>query len=257
MRNAPLESIVLWCLPDYASVATVVAVQDVSGFLPPFGPLPTTISDVRAYLQRLGNRQSIAPKLEQAWNGFYSQYKPLVGRVSAMSCHASESDDISQEIWMEIVAQLTKLADGHIQGNFSSWLVGLTLRQAGRTARREAPSLAQEPSPIESLALASPDLEPDDECILNEIWNQLDHALAELRRRTSPESYEVFHRRFFLGQPFKEIAAALGMTPKAARRRYDRTKQKWSRLAGDLDIPLTYGLELKSTVRPPLSRKPR
>ncbi len=230
MGNSQLDSFVLWCLPDYASVATVVAVQDVSGFLPPFEPLPTAISDVRAYLQRLSNRQSIAPRLEQAWNGFYSQYKPLVGRVSAMSCHTSESDDISQEIWMEIVAQLTKLTDGRIRGNFSSWLVGLTLRQANRTVRRDALPLAQEPSPIESLALASPYLEPDDECILNEMWGQLDHALAELRRRTSSENYEVFYRRLFLGEPFKKIAATLSLTSHEVRCRYHRLKRKWKAL---------------------------
>ncbi len=253
MRNAPLESIVLWCLPDYASVATVVAVQDVSSFLPPFEPLPTAISDVRAYLQRLGSRQSITPRLEQAWNGFYSQYKPLVGRVSTMSCHTSESDDISQEIWMEIVVQLTKLADGHIRGNFSSWLVGLTLRQANRTVRREALPLTQEPSPIESLALASPDLEPDDECILNEMWSQVDHALAELRRRTSPENYEVFYRRLFLREPFKEIAAALGLTSHEVRCRYHRLKRKWQALTKRLGLN-NDGI---SPCDSPLPRKPR
>ncbi len=242
---------------DYASVATVVAVQDVSGFLPPFEPLPTAISDVRAYLQCLGSRQSIAPRLEQAWNGFYSQYKPLVRRVSTMSCHSSQSDDISQEIWMEIVVQLTKLTDGHIQGNFSSWLVGLTLRQASRTVRRETLPLAQEPSPIESLALASLDLGPDDECLLKDMCGQLDYALAELRQRTSPASYEVFYRRFFLGQPFKEIAATLGLTSKAARRRYERSEQKWLRLARGLNLPLTYDLESESTPFTPLPRRPR
>ncbi len=253
MRNAPLESIVLWCLPDYASVATVVAVQDVSGFLPPFEPLPTAISDVRAYLQCLGSRQSITPRLEQAWNCFYRQYKPLVGRVSSMSCHTSQLDDISQEIWMEIVAQMTKLADGHIRGDFSSWLVGLTLRQAGRTARREALPLAQEPSPIESLMLASPDLGPDDECLVKEMCGQLDNALAELRRRTSSENYEVFYRRLFLGEPFKKIAAALGLTSHEVRWRYHRLKRKWQALTKRLGLS-NDGVSLRDS---PLPRKPR
>ena len=228
--NTLLDSVELYCLPDYSdntSVIAFVAVQTASGFLWAFEPLPATILTVQSYLRCRCGRLPVSPSFEQSWDSFYKQYQSLIRWVVAKSCRPAERDDLGQEIWTEIVVELPKLLDGHIRGGFSFWLVGLARRKIGRLLGRHGCSLATETSPVENYGLVSPELGPEEEFLLKEMSSQLDSALAKLRRRTSPKNYELFCHKFLGGQSAKQIGDALGLTPNEIKCRYRRLKRKF------------------------------
>ena len=225
-----LESVVLWCLPDYEVTTAVATSYAADGFSWTFEPLPTTVSAVQSYLRCLDRRRPVPMTLERSWESFYQQYHPLVKWVVGKFCCQVEQDDLSQDVWLELVVELPKLNNGCIRGNFSSWLAGLTRRKVGRTIHQKKALGAKRFLPLEDFKLASSDLGPDDEYLLKETLNQLDEALDKLRRQTSQVNYELFCRKFITDQSAKEIADALDLTPNEVRCRYRRLKRKWQLL---------------------------
>ena len=65
------------------------------------------------------------------------------------------------------------------------------------------------------------------------MWEVMNGALAQLRSRASPQTYEVFCRRFVQQQSAREIGAAMGLSSKAVYRRCDRLRRDWETLVGD------------------------
>ena len=58
-------------------------------------------------------------------------------------------------------------------------------------------------------------------CVMAELREQQAAALQRLRKLASPLNYEAFCRRCLDGQNNNEVAIALGLSPKAAQRRYE------------------------------------
>lgn len=255
--NASLDSFVFCCLPDPVVFTTEVVLQGASGICWDFEPL-ADVSAVQTYLRCRVSRCPAPPGLEQSWDRFYRRYQPLVRWVIAKSCHPVERDDISQEIWTEIIVELPRLTDGSIQGDFSSWLAGLTRRKMGRVVHQQGTcwKLGQLSIEIENAPLASSDLGPDEECLFKEMLEQLEAALTKLRNQTSQKNYELFCRKFFGNQSAQKIAAAFSLTPNEVKCRYRRLKRKWQRLVKD--SAAYQWRENFTTIRnSPLARRPR
>jgi RNA polymerase sigma factor (sigma-70 family) len=218
--------------------------------------------EVRSFLACKAIGSPIPPPLQHAWNVFYWRYESLVRREARRSCRFAlsghELDDLIQEIWRTIVAQLPRLAYDRARGDLFCWLAGLTRRKVRHLARRLVPSWAECSVPIDVLAgfLPSPVPGPEEASSIGELWEQLGAALDRLRKRTSPKTYDVFCRRFIDGQTNVQVAADLGLSPKAVQLRYDRAMRKWQKLAGDLGIPGCGG-EFMPPRNPPLTMKPR
>jgi RNA polymerase sigma factor (sigma-70 family) len=229
--NASLDSFVFCCLPDPIVFTTEVVLQGASGICWDFGPL-ADVSAVQTYLRCRVSRCPAPPALEQSWDRFYRRYQPFVRWVIAKSCRPVERDDISQEIWTEIIVELPRLTDGSIQGDFSSWLAGLTRRKIGRVVHQQGTcwKLGQLSIEIENAPLASSDLGPDEECLFKEMLEQLEAALTKLRNQTSQKNCELFCRKFFGNQSAQKIAAALSLTTNEVECRYHRMKRKWRTL---------------------------
>jgi DNA-directed RNA polymerase specialized sigma24 family protein len=254
--DADLDSIALLCWSmgswDAAKITTVVAIRSDLVFFWPAEWLDDAeiVSAVQSFLQSKRTRVPVAPSQQRAWDHFYRQYHPLVRRTVATSCRrespVAEPDDLSQEVWGEILVQLPKLAYDSARAGLSSWMAGLTR------------SLAECSVAVESLAefLRSRDLGPEDVCFMGEVWAQLEAALAKLRERTSAKTYEVFWRRFFWRQSVKEIAAALDLSSHEVRCRYHRVRRKWQELTKGLAV-LGHNIDVPTHPNSPPPRKPR
>jgi RNA polymerase sigma factor (sigma-70 family) len=200
------------------------------------------VFDVQSYLWCKAVRCPVPPCLQRAWDIFYGRYQPLVRRSIQTYCRhaafAAQLDDFSQEVWREIVVALPKLAYDSRHGDLRAWLTVLARRKTRRQMRRVALFSGKRRTPIEIVekTVSSRDLRPEDLCHLREIRDQLKAFLVQLRGRTVPRNYEVFCRRFFDHQRVSDVAAALGLTPKAVQRRYDRVLREWRSLVKDFSV---------------------
>ena len=200
--------------------------------------------------------------LQYAWGVFYRRYRPLVRRAVRRSCRFAPSghdlDNLVQEVWGAVVRQLPRLSIDPARGNLASWLVGLTRRKVHRLTHLLVSCDVGCSVAIEGLEAtpAAPGLGPEEACCMWEEWEQWKAALGKLQMRTSAKGFDVFCRRYVDGQTNDEVAAALGMTPKAAQRCYDRTMRKWQATTRGLGILGCNG-ESAPLRDSPLPRKPR
>lgn len=259
--NTHLKSIELLCGSPHcwsaAKISSAVAIRNDSCWLWPFEWLDDAaiVWAVQGYLQCV--KAGFPPTLSQehAWSHFYKQYAPVVRRVIAASSRqalpTTEADDLSQEVWKEIVVQLPKLVYSPGRARLSSWLAGLATKKIRRLANTLPPSSAQDFVGVESVAesLRSRDLGPEDMCFMGEIWAQLEAALAKLRQQATPKTYEVFCRRFFWGQSVKDVAVAVELSSHEVRCRCHRATRKWRTLTKSLAV-------LERAVDVPQSSKP-
>jgi RNA polymerase sigma factor (sigma-70 family) len=199
--------------------------------------------EVKSFLSCKTIRCRVPPSLQHAWDEFHRRYRPLMRRAvkacALATMPADEIDDLSQEVWEELVAKLPELAYDAGRGDLSSWLKTLARRKVRHLARCWMRHRSRHRS-IESSedCLPSQYPGPGEACLLKEIQEWLDGALAKLQWRTSPKTYEVFCRRFLGNQSGKEIVAALNITAKAVQRRYDRAARQWHFLTKDSPLSL-------------------
>ena len=215
------------------------------------------VSDLKLYLWCRRFNCSIPARLNCDWESFYDQCKEMVWEIVVWQCRNAryymEYEDVFQEVWHEIVVQLPKFAYDPSLGRLSYWLAGLTRKKINRLASSKNHCPEQCSIEMQGNDTPSPEFGPEENCLMHELHGQLEAALDELRRRTSPENYDLFTWRFLLGQSFNEIADILGMSSNEARYRYHRVKKKWRRIAKDLPFPC--GGEAKPVVCGDLSRE--
>jgi RNA polymerase sigma factor (sigma-70 family) len=264
-KPTDLDSIELLCWSttcwDVAAATTIAAIRyDLLDWWPANGLDDATIVVVlQSFLQC---KQARSPPLlhqQRVWEHFFKQHHPLIRRAVARACRGvvppAEYEDLSQEIWREIVTQLPKLTYNSARASLSSWLAGLVRQKIRRLVNCALHCLKRGSLTVEGLAelLQSEDLSPEDVCFLKEALARLEAILAKLRRQMSPETYEVFCRRFFGRERFKDIAAALELTSDQTRFRYQRARKKWRALTRSWVI---FGRPVSDS-SPPKSPPPR
>lgn len=247
--HADLNSVaVICCSAGHWNASHITAAVAIAGEGPFYWPIELfdeaaiTLA-TQSYLRCKKAKLPAAERLKPAWDFFHRRYRHLVRRVIAASgrrvAPASERDDLSQEVWREIVVQLPRLKRAHVRGGLDFWLAGLARRKVLRLAHRRSLRGPKRLLALEGFeaSLASHGLGPEDACRLRETWDRLDAALAQLRERTSSKNYDLFRRRFLWRESAKEIAAALGLTQNEVRCRYHRVKRKWRLLTRHLVLP--------------------
>jgi RNA polymerase sigma factor (sigma-70 family) len=266
--RSSLESLALLCCSagcwDETDITTVAAFREDLVDWRPVEWLDDAamVAVVQAFLRCRRARRIPSRSQQRAWDHFFRRYYPLVRAAVAVSCRdvASrvEHDDVSQEVWDEILIQLPRLAHWQIRASLSSWLMGLVRQKVRRLASRLSRCAAGPSLDVARFAdsLRSKDSSPEDMYFMQELWAQLQAALERLRHRTSERTYAVFCRRLFQRQSFKEIAAALKLTSSQARLRYHRAHKKWRVLTDGLAL-VGCPLDVSSPANSPLPRKAR
>jgi DNA-directed RNA polymerase specialized sigma24 family protein len=264
-RRSP--AIVRSAMDDYDAAATTT-IFGLSGDLWLESPVRSLDSDaallfeVQSFLWCKAIGSPVPLFLQYAWGVFWRRYRPLVRRAVRRSCRFALSrhdlDDLVQEVWGAVVRQLPRLSIDPARGNLASWLVGLTRRKVHRLTHLLVSCGVGCSVAIEGLEAtpAAPGLGPEEACCMWEEWEQWKAALGKLQMRTSAKGFDVFCRRYVDGQTNDEVAAALGMTPKAAQCCYDRTMRKWQAMTRGLGILGCNG-EFAPSRNSPLPRKPR
>lgn len=155
-------------------------------------------------LRRVGQ----SPTDEVAWTAFTDRYGRLLYRwCRQWGLQPADAEDVTQMVFVELARQMQRFVYNP-QGSFRAWLRTVAQRAWARfleTRRAAGPT-----APLDRLDEAAGDnlihyLEAESDRELLEL------AIAQVRRRVQPHTWEAFHRLAFDGQSGAEAAAALNM----------------------------------------------
>lgn len=195
--NSGLDSLVVTCWLAMTVLTTSVATPSDL----PFALAARLLGEERIVplLQRCLRANPRTLEQEDILCWFWRQFQPLVrqevGAFRRRLGGCVDLDDFCQETWVEVWHTLPMLPYDLRWGRLSGWMIVVARRTVQRIGRRllrlDAPHDIDELPP-----LVASDLEPEDECRLNELQSEIEAILCKLRRQTSQLTYEVFHRRF-------------------------------------------------------------
>ncbi|MEM9659769.1 MAG: sigma-70 family RNA polymerase sigma factor [Planctomycetota bacterium] len=186
---------------------------------------------------------SLAIRLRQdsseAWGELVDLYGPLVETWSAKAGLApSAREDVAQEVFLSIVRSIDRF-DPTIPGaTFRGWvwritrnavlkhLAGGEPRGTGGSTANAAMAAVADPWPEASEFEPPPDASATTQL--------LQRAIAQIKPRVEPRTWQAFWRTVMLGQPTAEAADALGMTRAAVRQAKSRTLHRLRQQLGDV-----------------------
>lgn len=178
----------------------------------------------------------------EAWEEFFDLYNGLLRRFAwRLGANAQETDDLIQEAWSDVIRLLPGFVYDRSRGGFRRWLFRIMRSKAADAGRRRircsAPQLLS-PSEIERQPAAARE-DPAriaEVRFLSEITRV---AIDRYRCAANPGEWTVFDQCRLAERPVAEVAAELGITPEAARKRLQRgsaaVRVELARLIGDLD----------------------
>ena len=168
---------------------------------------------------------------QEAWQIFFDTYQKFIYKAALK---AGLSDAEAQDAVQETVISVLKAMPGFTyhphHGSFKSWL----LKRAGwrivdelrkRTPNAEAePSESEENSVMEQIADPVPE---ELEARWNEEWRKslFDAAIKRIRRKTDPQSYQIFDLSTRKGWSVEKISKAMKISPEKVYMARHRVKQ--------------------------------
>ncbi len=169
-----------------------------------------------------------------AFRPLYAACKRIVFAAAARLSNSNASaEDLSQEIWLKLVFNICSFRgeSGHWETSFGAWVKTIALRtwldmrkSASERTRRELvqESISEEFEQMPFLIDHSPGANPMALAEADELQMQIERAIQSL---TDAEQ-TVFRARHFQEMPFKEIAAALGVTDGTVKTLHFRAMKK-------------------------------
>jgi RNA polymerase sigma-70 factor, ECF subfamily len=187
---------------------------------------------------------SLAIRLRQdsnnAWSELVELYGPLVESWSAKAgLVATDREDIAQEVFLSVHRSINRF-DPTIPGaTFRGWLWRITrnaiLKSLAHPEQRPVggstanAGLAEVADPWPDASEFEPPTDPSETTLL------LQRAIAQIKPRIEPQSWQAFWRTVALGQTTAEVAESLGMTRPAVRKAKSRTLHRLRQQLGDAD----------------------
>jgi RNA polymerase sigma-70 factor, ECF subfamily len=168
-----------------------------------------------------------------SWQRLVDLYTPLIaGWLRRQDVQPADVEDLTQEVLGVLIRELPHFQHDLRRGAFRRWLRAIAvnrLRIFWRT-RRPLP-VGGDPSREQVLdRLEDPDSD------LSRLWDEEHdrHVIRRLRELIEPDfeptTWRAFHMLVLEGKPTREVAAALGISPNAARiaksRVLDRFRQE-------------------------------
>src|SRR5688500_10933821 len=143
------------------------------------------------------------------------------------------ADDVAQAVFLALARQAKRLHEG---AALSTWLFQVTryaastaLRAEARRKRHERRAATMTPSPDETSTMTP------------QQWEQLSTYLDDLVARLRSDDRRAVLLRFYEQKSYPELAAELGVSEEAARKRTDRAVEKLRRLVGGREPGITAG----------------
>ena len=154
------------------------------------------------------------PGNHDAWERFAAFYEPLIRRYARLhGCHAAMVRDVAQETLVDLIRIMPTFQYDPSRGRFRSFLYQIVRRRVQIAKRRQHRYVPVDPH---DLAVHLPPGESDDQFWEREWQRQvLSQAMAQLRLRVTPRSFEAFEASAVHGEETASICARLGIEPNA------------------------------------------
>jgi RNA polymerase sigma factor (sigma-70 family) len=141
------------------------------------------------------------------------------------------ADDVAQAVFLALARQAHRLHDG---AALSTWLFQVTRYAASAALRGESRRRRHE----RNAAMLSTQRD-EASSMTPQQWEQLSRMLDDLVARLRRDDRRAVLLRFYEQKSYPEMAAALGVSAEAARKRTDRAVEKLRQLAGRRDLALS------------------
>jgi RNA polymerase sigma-70 factor (ECF subfamily) len=154
-----------------------------------------------------------------AWSRFCQLYGPLVYRWGRQAgLQDSDAADIVQEVFRAVATGIASFRDDRPGDTFRGWLWGITRNKLGDHFRRRAsaPLAAGGTDAHEQLGQVPEVLDPSESLPAADA-GLVRRALELVRLEFEERTWQAFWRAAVDGQAARDIAADLGMTPRAVR----------------------------------------
>jgi RNA polymerase sigma-70 factor, ECF subfamily len=187
---------------------------------------------------------SLAIRLQQdsnnAWCELVELYGPLVESWSAKAGLAPTArEDVAQEVFLSVHRSINRF-DPTIRGaTFRGWLWRITRNAILKSLARPEPrpiggstantGLAEIADPCPDASEHDPLTDPSETTLL------LQRAIAQIKPRIEPQTWQAFWHTVVLGESTADVAETLGMTRPAVRKAKSRTLHRLRQQLGDAD----------------------
>lgn len=175
-----------------------------------------------------------------AWRELVELYGPLVESWSAKAgLVPTAREDVAQEVFLSVHRSIGRF-DPTIPGaTFRGWLWRITRNAVLKSLARCEPhaiggstanaGLAEIADPWPDATECEPPTDPSETTLL------LQRAIAQIKPRIEPQTWQAFWHTVVLGKSTAEVADWLGMTCPAVRKAKSRTLHRLRQHLGDTD----------------------
>ena len=167
-------------------------------------------------LSRLKNRED-----QESWQDFFHTYWKLVYGVAIKAgLTDQEAQEAVQETIITVARRIPEFKYNPAACSFKTWLLNLTRwRITDQLRKRKPDHFAFHRSADDTSRTATVERIPDPAGLdLDAVWEEewrdhlLEAAISRVKRRVSPEQYQIFDLCFFKQWPIKKIASELGVS---------------------------------------------
>jgi RNA polymerase sigma-70 factor, ECF subfamily len=176
----------------------------------------------------------------ERWSEFDSIYRPmLLTFLLKRGLDDSSASDVVQEVFVKLLGKIDTYDRARCK--FRTWLFGLAKNTMIDHARRRGAYKKA----VDGWAVQMLHASPSDSAKMAEEWDRfhrqkiLQHALTEVRGRTSPRVWYCFEQRLLRDRPGALIAAELGLEPNAVFANSCRVLKKIRAVCQEFDEDLT------------------
>ena len=153
---------------------------------------------------------------QTSWQQFFDTYSPLIYTVARRSgLDNTEAQDLVQETVFAVAMHMPGFEYDAANGSFKAWLLNLTRWRIIDFARKRKKAAAETPFPVEQstgTGVMERFIDPAGnalDALWETEWQQtlLDAAVARVKRRVEPESYQLFDFYVNKDWPAEKVAS--------------------------------------------------
>ncbi len=156
---------------------------------------------------------------QDSWRDFFNTYWKLVYGVALKSgLTDQEAQEVVQETVITVARRIPEFEYNPANCSFKTWLLNLTRWRIVDQFRKRRPEGVQrhpdDDGRTPTLDRVADPAGPDLEAVWNAEWQQyiMDAAIKRVKKRVSPEQYQMFDLCSFKQWPIKRIAHELGVS---------------------------------------------
>ena len=183
-----------------------------------------------------------------SWRAFFETYWRLIYNVARKGGLADdEAQDVVQETVIAVARKMPEFHYDPARGSFKQWLLLITRRRIHDHFRRRYRAALRAEDPADDLArgIASlPAPEPLPDAQMDAVWNRewqenlFQAALARVRQKANPKSYQVFDYCVLQAMPSGQVAKMLGLNAAQVYLARHRVSAAVKRAAKELEAEL-------------------